>query len=441
MELIKTLTVTDFPGVKNWKYDFSQDVLIEWASWTWKTSLLKALSWLFAWTDLQWNAIPNILDTTKITSRWTLSISKEWKWKTKWRIDKILAGSKKEILARIVPWFLFSWGFSTKEIVKALTHMDIDTMTDWAWKTISSINKEIKDKDKCIRTVYRISEKIYVLNSKISKIHYWNNVNLNPSILTFTDLHGIIGETIDWVLIKELKDLKETYEYDFAKNKIQSAKKLLTILKSKWKFINDIINVYINSKDKTIDAIKVQNAIQIIGLLWITYGECSLIMKWTWYISTLKSNYWLAYDAKYLTLIKETFMTSLLKVELKALKERIIKKVNNSLEGTWILLTSLTNIVCIIEDASGNNMSLLELPSSERFLYEVMLCSRLQTKYINGNASYWEANILWGILLIDNYMWDINDEDTIDLLLWQCQHHQTFITWLSHKQKTLSIKI
>ena len=431
MELINTLIVKSFPWVKDWTYKFSQDTIIEWDWGTWKTSLLKAITWLFTEKDLQWKTIPNITSWTIVTSRWCLELSRtKSKW-LRWDLYRILSGSVDEILSRIIPGYIFSWWISNKKVAEMLTWIKIEEQCNHEWFNLSTLTNKIKEHKQSQFFIQNISTYIYNLTNSFS-----------TNIIDKKNLNSLID--IEWLM---------KFQISFDKFRLE-------FHKLRWPYVSSIPNITSNtndkvnkenlikredklnkSKEKILKSIK-DNLLKDLVTYWFSlpglwtgitqeinnaYSSMDNIVRIVnnelWKIH--KINWLLNKDIiKYYNKTFQNLKTLYTLIQQKEqLTTRIYKNINNKLKWSWITLSN-NNILEVKVEHKWKTRTIQELPSHIKFLVEISICSRLQLDYIVSNGR--RTDLTW-LILIDDYRFK-DDEDSTDELLIEALNNQVIIT-------------
>lgn len=437
MELIKTLKIKSFPWIKDWTYKFSQDTIIKWNWWDWKTSMLKAITWLLAWKDLQWRTIPNITETTSVLSRGSIELFRDHSWLS-WSIDRILKWWTDNILSRIIPWYIFSSWLTNKRIAEIITWINPDTYSSW-WTTLNKLADRIKEAKKSADVLSKISARVMEFNKAIARDSWVSVLHLlydyerlfefNKKRSTITKSIGLIKQTIEefssgwWDtsakyesnkdIVKYLDVLKKTnpaIEYIIDKKRIRDIESLYSFLNRLKQSMNSLQSSISNCMSN-LDTLADKWDINVIS----TENSLYVYLKLLWHVNNL----W-GLIIKKQTLLKEVY-----------------NNINIHLARFWMEFTS-SNQLKINAEYEWKTLSLLEMPRHIRFLMEINLCSRLQLDHISNNNS--RSSNQAGLILIDDSPLD-DDDDTIDSILTEWLSHQVILTKQDKKSKGLEFII
>lgn len=438
MELITHLQVTNFPWLQDWTIRLWQDTFIEWKYWSGKTSVLKAISYLFTGKDLQWNTIPNINEKTRVISRWLFDMSRTQEWANISSLNWLLKWEAKDILARIVPWFLLSWALTNTEIVESLSWIKYKTFDYWYWK-IETIESTIKELESYKKSIKLFSESFRHLT--LIKRHFsikWIPIQVDELIDYLEDWHKPLNfldtnlNTDKVNTIKIFTSLKEWYK---SKDAHILCDKIITWIETEqdnsfssqqhirwWK---SLLRDYFNSVSTVYDLLN--NSIK--NTKWAAMSKSTPTFSWDLFRTSVMESYY--------TIVDRSFVADEQKNALTTTKNKYIETINDSLWVTWIKVSWNFQLTINVRDKLWET-SLLALPRHRRFLYEVLLCSRIQDILLNSNG--WSSNRRTWIILIDDYIFD-NDDDSIDNILTESLDHQVIITRTDNTKESLEINI
>ena len=433
MELITQLIVKDFPWVIDWTYKFSQDTVISWRSNSWKTSLLKAITWLLSWKDLQWKTIPNIKNTTSITIRWENTFTRQWFQRLVWNLHSLLIWSSDEILSRIIPWYILQGALSNKKIIEITTEIDMDNRyiqipsnllpkkytnnLKWLWEYIALLKK-------WRRILEDVSYKMWDFHSLMGQLGH-NVTNLIIDFISITelitlwlnDLHRELGTVVNYRSpMKDNNDYKKELQHriSFSVSTLKEKCKLSPLFDT---IIKEELNIDLNKDNVTLGELStIKDFIQVVhhtwGRIFSIFGKMNSPKNIS---ATLKA---------YNILINENSLLSRLKDIQNESKVSLYQSVNEKLKLLWMSL-SWNNILSYNVVHEWEKKSLFELSSTDRFLYEVQLCSNIQTQFLEQHGRYSDTNSSW-LLLIDNCL-SKNTADEVDKILTQWHNHQVFL--------------
>lgn len=452
MELIKQLSIQNFPWLVDGIYILSQDTIVEWDYWSWKTSLLKAITWLLCEKDLQGKSIPNITDQTQVTSNWYMKLERTKEWLI-WDIWRILKGWVNAILARIIPWYIFSWWITNKELVHIITNINMDKPLLWKKQNLWFFKKKIKEIKSYQNVLADISEDI--LNFTYDVKHA---LNYDDEILSkLYDLPKILQFHQDAIVVnKKIKDFinplykglnkKESKDMDLIHIKKSGIKNYIyNFFKMKNK--NDILAIMIKHFF-SLESVKNKHSIECLTLWELKLLNISInyiIMKCQEYKENfIRRLQWIFLDVNYDNLhhyydkiLKKTLNLWELMRNKQLFIDEMYHRINDTLEMYWMNI-SWNNKLTIMVNYKWKTMSLLELPRSKRFLMEINLCSKLQLNYLNEFSD--SASIVTWLILIDDYYFS-NSNESIDLLLAEALSHQVILTINNTKVKKLKLTI
>lgn len=436
MELITHLQVTNFPWLQDWTIRLWQDTFIEWKNWSGKTSILKAISYLFTGRDLQWNIIPNLNENTRVTSRWLFDMSRNQTWANVNNLNWLIKWEPKDILARIVPWFLLSWALTNTEIVEALSWIKYKTFDYWYWK-IESIELKIKELEKYKKSIslFSSSFKEFTQIKRLFQIK-WIPIHVDELIDYLEDAHKPLS-TLDTSLdcdkkttIEIFKTLKEQYKTKDVKS---ICDKNILQIDNEWKEFKSthairnfksMLRDYFNPASRIYDYLN--NSIR--DTKWIAMSKSNSDFTWDLFRASVMEAYYIIVDKSFLADEQKNALTNT--------KNQYIQTINETLSSTWIKVSWNFQLTINVLD-NKIETALLALPRHKRFLYEVLLCSRIQDKLLNSSLS---SNRRTWIILIDDYIFD-DDNDSIDNVLTESLDHQVILTRTDNSKETLEVNI
>lgn len=422
MELITHLQVTDFPWLQNWTISLWQDTIIEWKYWSGKTSVLKSISFLLTWKDLQWNAIPWITNTTRVTSRWAFDMTRTLDNVNINSLNWLFRWEPKDILARIVPWFLLSWALTNTSVVESLIWINYKWYDIWYWsinkledniKEIESYRKLVSSFSNCFQELIKIYKNFWIkwipisIDDLLDYLEVWmlNPSNLNTSPDSKEAAVIIVNNFIDNI------------SHEWFKNKIKDYFTWLRELSPEW-YLRDIKQYYRDYTRNSSDIYSLINNI-ISKHSWEKFNKSEP----TFSLEAFKDSARKVFFA----VLNKNLEIDKLKQNLANTKNSFIQRANDALSHVWIKVSWNFQLSITIKDWL-NDVPLLALPRHKRFLYEVSLCSRAQDIILN--YQWWalrdSTRKTW-IILIDDYMFD-NDDDSIDKILTESLDHQVIIT-------------
>lgn len=435
MELINELVVVGFPWLKDWKYKFSQDTIIEWKYWSGKTSILKSITWMLTWKDLQWRNIPNITDKTKVSSIWLLKLSRVAKWLS-WDISLILRWDTDNILSRIIPWYLFAWWMTNKRIIEIITWINMDAYNK-NWFTLLKHNEQIKSLQKYWTTLNHISENVFSFVD--NKFNNWiaqhiiydvpTLLKFNIAINKFKDIYQNVCKEVEfanntkWVTLldKELKTLKSfslLKEFTEHKDPMYSLIVSINALQKWWILVSDFMHL----------VEKLNNNLKRINY---TLSNIKEYIKDHFNEVTMET-----LEYYYYKILNNTLKLSDARDKKQQFISELHDNINSNLNQYWIKL-SWNNTLTINVNYKDKQLTLDELPRHIKFLMEINLCSRLQLNWIHWTHNW--QDLSW-LILIDDYALP-DDDESIDSLLAEWLSHQVIITKTNPKISEIKITI
>lgn len=415
MELITTLSVKDFPWLKDWSYTLWQDTIITWDYWIGKTSVLKAITYLLAWTDLNWHKIPWLLPTTKVIWRGAIDIARTEEGASMSNLNNFVKWWAKYILAKMIPWYLLWWAFTNKEVVEVLSWIEYNTFWRHSnnWETIQWLEVNIEEWKNLNKVMNKFSEAIIAYNYCVKMLWLkWIEINYIEVI------HFAMFVKKFFQFRRDLNRQNEPYvnTIEVFLNANDSYKK------SNNQLIKEIESLFIDKKiDDDLFVDLMQKWSEIHQLLWWAFWQPPIsINDMEQYLQT-----------NYEKSVKDFLNLTNYKEMLASLKKEYFVRVNDVLSSLWMSISNNHQLVINVLD-NKEVKPLLALPRHKRFLYEVSLCSRMQSLSLNREMTW--------LILIDDYILQ-DDDDTLDYVLSEALAHQVILTQLDTDQKTLAINI
>lgn len=424
MTLISKLQVKGFPGLADGDYELSQDTQIKWPLWAGKTSVLKAITWMLVGTDLQGKLIPNT-ENTSVTWRGAMTFQRKsvkGKETQSWDLNRIISGGKEHALAKMIPWYLFSWAMTNKKTIEIVTGINQDTYSEGGL-TLKALEEEVKNSNAINKTLAAINAHMHSINNEFRMTFNKSIVSelYNPKqlVLLLKEFKALYAWLMNNKGIDDLTPYLEGLIKDSSNSLTPAIKYFVDRLKRPYPS-------WVSIEDRK--ARRNREAINSFANVISQLERCIRNIKnvITKEVPALK---WKDLLESYTILVAESLEVWSVILSRDKLRESMLTTINRELTRYWMSY-SLPGTITYTVSYKGKDVSIYELPRHVRFLYETNICSRIQSR---GNENPW-------LILIDDYMlWESTKE--IDDLLMEALAHQVIITSTNNKLKGLEFTL